>query len=56
MFIGWALAQSSGGAKDLQKCFDAPRFVEEDLFRQFLAGRKTPWQVHRKYWNVKGDT
>jgi len=22
VFIGWALAQSSGGAKDLQKCFD----------------------------------
>ena len=24
VFIGWALAQSSGGAKDLQKCFDVP--------------------------------
>ena len=37
VFIGWALAQSSGGAKDLQKCFDVPRVLGQVEWAIFLA-------------------
>ena len=52
VFIGWALAQSSGGAKDLQKCFDAPRhFWREDKPHGKFIENTGMWKgIHDKNW------